>query len=201
VKYLWYEYPIPADFEKQKEIIKQLRKWMQQLEKGKFIVGYAFNHYFQIPPNPKEPDELRIRFEYSDEKHREYVEKELEREATKFLPNYVKKERKWDSPQHILQAYEFGSRCAFLAQELIESNRFPKEYFSRFYVGENENGIIARQIPAEFQIHFNHGVMNSLSIPKYPDEKLVHINNLMDSTNSKTKQELIEWLQNNLKIQ
>jgi hypothetical protein len=115
------------------------------------------------------------------------------------LPSYVKKERKWDSPQHILQAYEFGSRCAFLAQELIENKRFPEKYFSRFYVGENEKGIVASQIPLEFQIHFNHGVMNSLSIPKYPDERLVHIHNLMNSTNSKTKQELIQWLQDNLK--
>jgi hypothetical protein len=198
---LWHEYQIPADFEKQKEIIKQLRKWMQQLEKDKFIIGLAFNHYFQFPPNPKEPDELRIRFEYSDEKHREHVEKELEREVKKLLPSYVKKEREWDSPHHILQAYEFGSRCAFLARELIENKRFPEEYFSRFCVGENEKGIIAKQIPLEFQTHFNHGVMNSLSIPKYPDEILVHINNLMDSTNSKTKQELIKWLQGNLKGQ
>jgi hypothetical protein len=197
---LWHEYLISADFEKQKEIIKQLRKWIQKLEKDKFIIGFAFNHYFQIPPNPKEPDELRIRFEYSDEKHKEQVEKELEREAKKFLPNYVKKERKWDSQQHILQAYEFGSRCAFLAQELMENKRFPEEYFSRFYQREDESRVFAKQIPAEFQIHFNHGVMNSLGIPKFPDERLVHINNLMDSTNSKTKQELIKWLQDNLKM-
>lgn len=117
---MWHEYQIPADFEKQREVIRKLRIWIQQLEKEKLIVGFAFNHYWQLPTNPKEPDELRIRFEYSDEKHRENIEAEFEREVKKLLPNYVKQERIWNSgttPQQVLQAYEFGSRCAFLAWE------------------------------------------------------------------------------------
>lgn len=198
---LWYEYQIPADFGKQMETIRKLRKWIQQLENDKRIVGFAFNHYWNFPTKPEEPDELRIRFEYSDQKHKEGVEKELEIEVKKLLPNYIKTVRDWDSPQHVLQAYEFGSRCAFLSWELIENKRFTEEYFSQFYVGENENGIIVRQIPLEFQTHFNHGVMNSLGIPKYPNERFIHLNHMLDSTGSKNKQELIKWLQENLKGQ
>jgi len=89
----------------------------------------------------------------------------------------------------------------FLLGSLIESKRFPEGYFSQFYMGENEKGIIAKQIPFEFQTHFNHGVMNSLGIPKYPNERFVHFNHMLDSTNSKNKQELIKWLQENLKGQ
>jgi len=199
---LWYEYPIPASSEKQKEVIKKLKTWIQSLERQGLIIGFAFDHYFQMPPDPSEPDELRIRFEYSDEKHRQNVEIQLEQEVKKLLPNYVKKERIWNSgytPQHILQAYEFGSRCAFLAWELIENKRFPEEYFANFVVGENERGTIVRPIPCEFQTHFNHGVMNSLGIQKAPNELLIHLQLLMDSTKSKTKQELIDWLQKNLK--
>lgn len=201
---MWYEYPVPANFEKQKEIIRKLRTWIQLLEKEKFIVGFAFNHYFQFPTNPNEPDELRIRFEYADETKRKDVEAKLEEEVKRLVPDYIKKERVWgddSTPQHVLQAYEFGSRCAFLAWELVESKRFPEGHFSQFYVGENEKGIIARQIPLEFQTHFNHGVMNSLGIPKYPNERFIHFNHMLDSTNSKNKQELIKWLQENLKGQ
>jgi arginine repressor len=37
--------------------------------------------------------------------------------------------------------------------------------------------------------------MNSLGIPKSPDERAILIKNLMHSTNSTTKEELINWLQ------
>jgi hypothetical protein len=192
---LWHEYSIPADFEKQKEIIRTLRKWIQQLEKDGLIVGFAFDHYFS---NPTVPDELRIRFEYKDEQNRENVESQLETQVKKILPTYVKQERIWDSDYHTLQAYEFGSRCAFLAWELIEQGRFPQEYFSRFVIGTTADGVfVGYKVPFEFQAHFNHGVMNSLGIPKAPDERLIQISHLMDSTNSKSKEELIQWLQNN----
>jgi hypothetical protein len=199
---LWHEYPIPADFNKQKEIIRRLRNWIRQLENDNVIVGYAFNHYFQVPPNPNEPDELRIRFEYSDEQNQDVVEAELESEVKKLLPNYVKHERAWVSDTtdgHVLQAYEFGSRCAFLAWEQIESGRFPESYFSQASIVQTKSGVAARRVPLEFQAHFNHGVLNSLGIPKNPDETAIHIKNLMDSTNSRTKQELISWLQTNVK--
>ena len=195
---MWHEYPIPADFDKQKEVIRKLRKWIQQLEKNNLIDGFAFNHYFQVPPNPNEPDEVRVRFEYRDEQYREAVEAELENQVKKLLPKYVKQERNWSSDttdSHVLQAYEFGSRCAFLAWEQIENGRFPEDYFSQASILTSARGVVAKRIPIEFQTHFNHGVMNSLGIPKNPDERAILIKNLMDSTNSGTKQELINWLQ------
>lgn len=198
MKYLWHEYPIPADFVKQKEIIRDLRKWIQQLEKDNLIVGFAFDHYFL---NPGVPDELRIRFEYKDEQNRESVESQLETEVKKILQSYVKHERTWGSDttdRHILQAYEFGSRCAFLAWELVEEGRFQDLYFSQAVVGRTNEGIpVINPVPFEFQAHFNHGVMNSLGIPKSPDERVIHISHLMDSTKSKTKQELAKWLLEN----
>jgi hypothetical protein len=199
---LWHEYPIPADFDKQKEIIRKLRNWIQQLENLNLIVGFAFNHYYQVPPNPNKPDELRVRFEYRDEKNRDTVESKLENEVKKLLPNYVKQERNWGSDttdRHVLQAYEFGSRCAFLAWEQIENGRFPESYFSQASILQTKSGVAAKRTPLEFQTHFNHGVMNSLGIPKTPDETAIHIKNLMDSTNSRTKQELINWLQTSWK--
>lgn len=199
---MWHEYPIPADFNTQKEIIRKLKDWIQQLENDNLIDGFAFNHYFQILPNPNEPDELRVRFQYSDEQNRDMVESELENEVKKFLPNYVKQERNWGSDttdSHVLQAYEFGSRCAFLAWEQIENGRFPEHYFSQASILKGAGGVVAKRIPIEFQTHFNHGVINSLGIPKNPDERAIHIKNLMDLTNSRTKQELIKWLQKNLK--
>lgn len=199
---MWYEYSIPADFNKQKEIIRKLRNWIQQLENHQFIEGFAFNHYYQVPPNPNEPDELRVRFEYRDEKNRDRIEKKLENEVRNLLLNYVKQQRTWGSDtteRHVLQAYEFGSRCAFLAWEQIENGRFPEDYFARASIIQGKVGAAAKRIPLEFQTHFNHGVMNSLGIPKKPDERAIHLRNLMESTNSRTKQELINWLQKNLK--
>jgi len=199
---LWHEYPIPADFDKQKEIIRKLRNWIQQLENDNLIVGFAFNHECQVPPNLNEPDELRVRFQYSNEQNRDIVESELENKVKKLLPNYVKQERNWGSDatdRHMLQAYEFGSRCAFLAWEQIENGRFPEGYFDQASILKSASGVVAKRIPIEFQTYFNHGVMNSLGIPKNPDERAIHIKNLMESTNSRTKQELINWLQTNLK--
>ena len=199
---MWLEYPIPADFNKQKEIIRKLRNWIQQLENHHVIEGFAFNHYYQASPNQNEPEELRVRFEYRSERNRAKVESKLEKEIKKLLPNYVKQVRKWGSDttdRHVLQAYEFGSRCAFLAWEQIENGRFPEEYFAQASIVQGKVGVAAKRTPLEFQALFNHGVMNSLGVPKIPDERAIHIQNLMDSTNSRTKQELIDWLQKNIK--
>jgi hypothetical protein len=198
VKNLWYEYPIPADFDKQKEVIRKLRKWIEHLENIGLIVGFAFNHYFQDLSNPNEMDELRVRFQYTDERDRKIVERELEKEVNKLLPNYVQEERDWNSDVtngHVLKAYEFGSRCAFLAWEEIENGRFPERYFEQASILKSPRGVVAKRIPLEFQTHFNHGVMNSLGIPKSPDERAILIRNLMNATNSRTKQDLIDWLQ------
>jgi len=195
---LWHEYPIPAGFSRQKEIIRKLREWIQQLENADLIVGFAFNHYYQDPSNPKEPDELRIRFQYSDEDNRDIVESELKSEVKELLPNYVLQERSWVSEstdRHVLQAYEFGSRCAFLAWEQIENGRFPESYFDQASILKSASGVVAKRVPMEFQTHLNHAIMNSLGIPKSPDERAILIKNLMYSTNSETKEELINWLQ------
>ena len=195
---MWHEYPIPADFNKQKEIIRKLKEWIQQLEDADLIVGFAFNHYYSDQQDPNAPDELRVRFQYSDEQNREIVESELETQVRELLPSYVQEERAWGSgasDRHVLQAYEFGSRCAFLAWELIENGRFPESYFSQASVLKSSRGVVAKKVPMEFQTHLSHGVMNSLGIPKTPDERAILIRNLMDSTNSKTKEELISWLQ------
>ncbi len=195
---LWYEYPIPATSEKQREIIKKLRKWIKSLESRGIVDGFAFNHYYPNPAN------LHIRFNCANKNKLKVVRKELEKEVRQFIPDYdtEKSERLWDggkTSEHIYKAYEFGSRCAFLAWELIESKRFPEEYFSNFYKGESEKGIIVEGIPCEFQHHFNHGINNSLSISKAPNELLIHLNLLMDCTKSHTRQELIDWLQKSLK--
>ncbi len=89
---MWHEYPVPASFGKQREIIRKLRPWIQSVEEEKMVVGYAFDHYFN---NPNEPDELRIRFEYSDEKNKETIESQLEQEVKKSLPDYLNQERIW----------------------------------------------------------------------------------------------------------
>lgn len=195
---MWYEYPIPADFDKQKEVIRKLRIWIEHLENVGLIVGFAFNHYFQDLSNPNETDELRVRFQYTDERDRKIVESELEKEVNKLLPNYVQEKRDWNSDltdDHVLKAYEFGSRCAFLAWEEIENGRFPERYFEQASILKSPRGVVAKRVPLEFQTHFNHGVMNSLGIPKSPDERAILIRNLMNATNSRTKQDLINWLQ------
>jgi hypothetical protein len=197
---LWHEYPIPADFNKQKEIIRALREWIQQLENADLIVGFAFNHYSQDSPSSKEPYELRIRFEFSDEENRDIVESELEYEVQQLLPDYVTEERSWGSDatdSHVMQAYEFGSRCAFLAWEQIENGRFPESYFEQASILKSASGAVAKRIPMEFQTNLNHAIINSLGIPKNPDERAILIRNLMYSTNSETKEELISWLQKN----
>ena len=126
------------------------------------------------------------------------MESAFENLVKKLLPNYVKQERNWGpdaTDSHVLQAYEFGSRCAFLAWEQIENGRFPEDYFSQASILKTAKGVVAKRIPIEFQTHFNHGVINSLGIPKNPDERAILIRNLMDITDSKTKQDLINWLQ------
>jgi hypothetical protein len=195
VENLWHEYPIPADFNKQKEIIRKLREWIQQLEVADLIVGFAFSHYYPDQQNPNAPDELRVRFQYGDEQNREIVESELETQVKELLPSYVQEERIWSGDRHVLQAYEFASRCAFLAWELIENVRFPESYFSQASVLKSSRGVVAKKMPMEFQTHLNHALMNSLGIPQTPDEKAILIKNLMASTNSTNKEELINWLQ------
>lgn len=191
---MWYEFPIPANSEKQRVIIRQLRKWINSLESREIIQGFAFDHYSPVPLA------LHIRFDCDDDKLKT-VKKELEQEVKKLLPDYVPEERLWDGGknfEYVYKAYEFGSRCAFLAWELIDIKRFPESFFTNFYKGRDDKGVhIFDKEPFEFQRHFNHGVMNSLGISKAPNELFVHLLNLMDATKSRNKQELIAWLQKN----
>ena len=195
---MWYEYPIPADFDKQKEIIRTLRTWVQHLENEGFIDGFAFSHYYSDQQNSNELDELRIRFQYSDEQNRHRVELALESEVKNLLSTYGIEVRPLGSntiEDHVLQAQEFGSRCAFLAWEQINIGRFPESYFAQASILKTQRGVVAKRIPLEFQTLLSHAVINSLGIPKNPDERAILIRNLMDSTNCRNKQELINWLQ------
>ena len=79
---LWYEYPIPADYKKQREIIRHLRKWIKGLESRGIVEGYAFNHYYPTSAA------LNLRFDCSDKGKLETVRKELNKEMkNKLLSN------------------------------------------------------------------------------------------------------------------
>lgn len=188
---MWYEYPIPADFEKQKEIIRQLKTWIESLESRGLVEGYAFDHY-------SPPKELRIRFDCLDEEKLEIVRKELEPKVRRFVPDYISKERErlWDAgktPEYVYKAYEFGSRCAFLFWDLVERGRFSEKFASSFLQWlDSSNYEIKHSIPFLFQFHFSHGVMNSLGIHKIPNEQLIHLAFLIASTKSSNLQELCE---------
>jgi hypothetical protein len=191
---MWHEFPIPTDPKKQREIIRQLRKWIESLESRGIVKGFAFDHY---SPNP---EALHIRFDCADKENLKTVRKELENEVKKLLPNYVlpPEDRLWDggkNTEQVYRAYEFGSRCAFLAWKLIESGRFPEEYFSNFSIGDNNKENVVKRIPFEFQTHLNHGIMNSLGISEYPNEALIHLKILKGSTRFKNSQGLIDWME------
>ena len=189
---MWYEYPIPANPQKQREIIRKLRKWIENLETRGIIRGFAFNHY-------STPETLNVRFDCVDKENLKTVRKELEQEVKKMLPNYVLEERLWDAgktPEHVLKAYELGSRCAFLFWELAEKGRFLEEFTSSF-VEWSESGydVPNYSVPLLFQYCFSHGVMNSLGISKQPNEQLIHLALLIESTRSSSPQELCRWIE------
>ncbi|MCK4477599.1 hypothetical protein KAU88_03600 [Candidatus Bathyarchaeota archaeon] len=187
---LWYEYPIPADIEKQRVIIRQLRKWIISLESRDIIKGFAFNHYY---PNPST---LNIRFDSSEDKL-ETMRKELEQEVKKLLPDYVLQERLWDegkSQEYVYKAYEFGSRCAFLFWDFVEKGRFPEEFASSYLRWSDSTHFELKPKIFTFQSCFSHGVMNSLDISKTPNEQWLHLAALIESTKSSNPQELYEWI-------
>ncbi len=100
--------------------------------------------------------------------------------------------------EQVYRAYELGSRCAFLAWELIESGRLPEEYFSDFLLRENESIVGKKKIPFEFQFHFTHGLMNSLGISEFPNEPFLHsqlLSNILTQCKIiKSKEELTNWI-------
>lgn len=188
---MWYEYPVPTDVENQKRIIRKLKNWIQSLEKRGIVTGFAFNHY-------SSPPALNIRFDCTDDKL-ETIRKELTDEVKKYLPNHVLQERLWDdgkSPDFVYKAYEFGSRCAFLSWELADKERFPDEFVSSFL--KCDDGVhyeINDESRFNFQYFLNHGLMNSLSIRKAPEEQLIHLWALIESTKSSNLQELSKWIE------
>lgn len=192
---LWYEYPIPADYEKQREITRDLRKWIQSLESRGIIEGFAFNHYYP------EPAILNIRFDCADQKKLKIARKELEKEVKQFIQDYDagKSERLWDagkSPEYVYKAYEFGSRCAFLFWELVERGRFSEQLTSSFLKWIDQSNFVIDTPTAHFQFCFNHGLNNSLGISKIPNEQLIHLSALIESTRSSSPQELQKWIEN-----
>ncbi len=193
---MWYEYPIPANLQKQREVIRKLRQWIQSLESRGLVQGFAFNHYYG---NPNASDILSIRFDCMDKKKLEIVKKELEREVKRLIPNYVLEERLWDagkSPDYIYKAYELGSRCTFLVWELIKKGRIPENYLSDYRIFEKQIFRGFRGTPLQFQAHFNHGLMNSLGIHKMPNEQWIHLLLLKESTQSRNVEELCRWIRN-----
>lgn len=193
---MWYEYPIPANPQKQREIIRQMKKWIERLETRGLIEGFAFNHYYS---SETAKGTLNLRFDCIDEGKLKIVKKELELEVKKLVPNYVVKERLWDagkSPEYIYKSYEFGSRCAFLFWDLVERNRFSEELTSSFLEWVNSTQFTINQKLLNFQLCFNHGLMNSLGISKIPNEQIIHLAALKESTRSYTPQELVERIRN-----
>ena len=191
---MWYEYPIPASPERQRQVIRQLREWIENLESRGIIEGFAFDHY----SGADVPDELRIRFDCISVENLEVLRAELEREVGRLIADYVRNERIWNSgrtPEHILKAYEFGSRCAFLLWKLIEEGRFSEDYVSNYATIVNRQ-LTVRRIPLEFQAHSNHGIMNSLGVFKTPNEQWIHLVLLKESTRSASPEQLCQWIRN-----
>ncbi len=184
------EYRIAVNFERQKEIIKQLRKHIQDFEEHGLIQGYAFNHYYNLS---SEPDTLRIRFDYQNEDGQNIVEKEFEKEVNQLVPHYTLQKCPWDSDEEVLKAYELGSRCAFLFWELMEKGRFSVNYLYDFLPSLGQQS----QISLNFQRHFNHGIMNSLGVPKIPQEQIIHFMALLETTGSLNCSELCSNIQKN----
>lgn len=202
---MWYEFLVRVDVATQKKIIRQLRNWIESTETRHIVNGFAFNFYSD------NPESLRIRFDCADEEKLKTVRMELENEVKRSIPDYSVKnnnERLWDegkNSEQVYKAYELSSRLTFLAWNLIDSGRFSVEYFSSFFIGENNKEIVVKQIPFEFQFHFSHGLMNSLGINKYPDEAYVHFSILLgiltEIATIRAKQELINWMEKTLIMQ
>lgn len=79
--------------------------------------------------------------------------------------------------------------CLSFFLDLVEKGRFKEDYVSNFYPLKPET-----QVPFNFQFHSNHGMMNSLGVPKIPNEFFIHLNAMMDATQSKDISDLCEKL-------
>lgn len=187
---MWIEYSIPAEFDSQKRIINSLRTLIENIEEQGLIRGFAFDHYFG---RTDVQDDLRVRFDYPTNEENSDVRNALRDKVREFVPDYSPNGIAWKSNEEVLRAYEFGSRCAFLYWKMAAEGKFPENYLSNFVT--TQNGQYAfRVVPFNFQFHFNHGVMNSLSVPKQPNEQWIHLLGLIESTRSHNPEELCQWI-------
>lgn len=186
---MWLEYTIPADFERQKQIIRQLRTWIENIERQGLVQGFAFDHYFG---RANVQDDLRVRFDYPTEENPN-VRDGLGDIVRNLVPDYLPQGRPWESNEEVLKAYEFGSRCAFLFWEKVKQGRLPENYLSNFLRIQDDQAAFSL-IPFNFQFHFNHGVMNSLGVAKSPNEQWIHLLALIESTGSHSPEELCKWI-------
>jgi len=189
---MWIEYSIPANFERQKEIIRHLRTWIEGIDEKGLVRGFAFNHY---SGQAGIQDDLRVRFDYPNEVNSE-VEAELRTKVREFISDYSPHGTPWDSNEEILKGYEFGSRCAFLFWQMVEKGRFPDEFLSDYlhWTDSTHYEIRLGSMPFNFQSHFYHGVMNSLSVQKQPNELLLHLLAIIESMHFHSQEELCAWI-------
>lgn len=187
---LWIEYIIPSNFRLQKQIISQLREWIKDLDERGLIGGFAFNHYYS---GQEEKGDLRIRFDYPEEETIT-VRNELQDKIRQSIPEYVAKGQSWDSKEEVLKAYESGSMCAFLLWERVGKERLQKVYFGDYPIIQNQRLIGVNSVPLNFQMHFIHGMLNSLGIPKQPNEEWLHLFALLESTGCHSPEELCKWI-------
>jgi hypothetical protein len=187
---MWYEYPIQSPIGDQTRVIKQLRRWILDLERRGIIRGFAFNHYSTAPAT------LNVRFDCTTN-NLPTVRTELTREVRRLLPDYALQERLWDngqSPEYVYKAYEFGSRCAFLLWDLIDSGKFPNEFAGTYLRWTSATTFDVNVAVFTFLSCFSHGVMNSLDVPKIPDEQWLLLSSLMESTKSSYSTQLCKWI-------
>ena len=187
---MWIEYSIPADFERQKQIIRHLRTWIESINEQGLVRGFAFDHY---SGQEGIQDDLRVRFDYPNEANPD-IENELRTKVREFIPDYSPHGTPWDSNEEILKGYEFGSRCAFLFWRMVEKGRFPQEYLSNYLQGSDSTHTEIRLMPFNFQSHFYHGLMNSLGVPKQPNELLLHLLAIIESKHFHSQEELFTWI-------
>lgn len=188
---MWIEYSIPADFEMQKRIIRHLRTWIEGIDEKGLVRGFAFDHYSN---QTGVPDDLRVRFDYPEDVNPE-VENELATKVRELVPEFSLHRRPWDSNEEILKGYEFGSRCAFLFWQMVEKGRFPEEFLSNYLNMIDATHFTGlRILPFNFQSHFYHGVMNSLGVPKQPNELLLHVLAIIESNHFHNPDELCAWI-------
>ncbi len=174
---MWYQFNINGTPYEQIDIIKNLKNWITELEVQDIIEGFAYNHYH----GDSIEDHVAIRFDCSEENVNK-IKNELKEKNIK-----VNTVHPWGGESQVLQAYEVGARCAFLIFDLIEIGRIPKEYIDPFLVGNEINNK-----SFEFQQHFLHGLCNSLAINKIPNEQILHLMSLLESTHTKNIHEFYE---------